>query len=517
MKLEHIYFGVFLGVVITFTYFLQTRMLLSADVSYLLHVSKQLWAGGTYITDFFETNPPMILYLYLPVIFLHHITPLSLDQALQFYVVIAASVSLIICYGLLKQIFNHQEHYRLYGLLLAFVFVLFYQPANQFGQREHILMIVILPYILSTVLVLENRPIHPFSAFCMGFFAALGISLKPFFLFPLVFIEMYLMYQKRSLWAWVRIETLTILSVLIIYLYSILIFHPNYFKLLLPLINSFYFIGYADSWIDLFFNYVTIYCVLAVMIYSLFKKTDIHRHFTTVIMLAMLGMVVAFIVPRMAWSYHLMPATGFAVILLTYYFMPLITLRSGIKQNKLTLCSDMIISFFIGVIFYICPLYLDGYYYWFFAHEKNFGDRQLLVQFIEKLPGSYSLTCLSTFTTTCFPLAYHSHVVENNIGRFPFFWWILGMMKWDKMPKNEIPKQILQQKQFIFNQFVADIKRYKPTLIVLQTHDQTSEIAKDFDYIHYFSTDKDFRDEWKNYHFLKEIAFYKIYQRNARE
>lgn len=519
MKQEYAAFVVFLIATIFISYFLQNQMFLSADVSYLLHVTKQLINGGTYFKDFFETNPPMILYLYLPVCFLQKTLHISIENALRFVIILEASISLITCYFLLKRIFKRHEFYQVFALLIAISFVLFYQPAYQFGQREHIFMIVMLPYTFLVLLNIEGKKVHCLIKWALSFFVAMGLALKPFFLFPFILIEFYIIYRKRSLFAFVRTEPLIILSVLLIYSLSIFIFHPNYFKYMLPFIGSFYFFGYQDSWFDVFFNYVTTFCAMSVAIYFLFRKADKQRTLTTVLLLAMLGMVLAFMVPRMIWSYHVMPAIGFATILLTYYFVEILktSANAAIKRHWLNKGCDIFFFASIFGIFFAFPLYLDYFYYHYFIVEKKVGDRIQLMHYLETLPAPYSLTCLSTFTTTCFPLSLDKHIIEDRIGRFPFFWWILGMLKWDNLSKDALPSEILQLKHVLFKEFITDMKRFKPTIVVIQKMDDTSKIAKNFNYIDYFSTDKNFAAEWKNYHFLKNIAYYEIYKRNTKE
>jgi hypothetical protein len=49
-------------------YLLQAHMLLSSDVAALMDEGQRMWAGGKYVSDFFETNPPMAMYLYFPVL-----------------------------------------------------------------------------------------------------------------------------------------------------------------------------------------------------------------------------------------------------------------------------------------------------------------------------------------------------------------------------------------------------------------------------------------------------------------
>src|SRR6185437_2828635 len=59
-------------------YIVQSLGALNSDVASLLYDTKLLLMGGTYVKDFFETNPPMVLYLYAPVILIEKLTSLDL-------------------------------------------------------------------------------------------------------------------------------------------------------------------------------------------------------------------------------------------------------------------------------------------------------------------------------------------------------------------------------------------------------------------------------------------------------
>lgn len=519
MKQEGLYLGVGSFFLIAFAYFLQTKMLLTADVAYLIHVSSQVMDGGTYVSDFFETNPPMILYIYMPVVIALKKFPISIWYALHSYIFLLASLSSFTCYLLLKRIFcRSEERIYVYSFLLAIIFVLFYLPANQFGQREHILMMVMLPYIFSTALLLENKPINCYAAFLLSLFMAIGIALKPYFLVSLVLMECYFIYLKRSFFGWLRLESIVILSVFILYLYSIFIFHPNYFKILFPIISALYFIGFSQSMISVLINFAMFYVILALIMYFFLRKQDKKRHLSTLICLSMIGMVFAYAIPRMAWYYHVFPAFGFATILVTYYFTNFVQSIVNTYDNKLIFCRDIFVSIMLAIMLFAMPIYIDAYCFLFFIHEKNYGWRQKIIHYIASLPGKNSLTCMSVFSTTCFPLIYDSHADISALGRFPFFWWLKGVLKYQyEIPYSKTPTMIATYKKYIINLFTHDIKHNKPTFIVINTEDLEYAVTKKFDYINFLSTDKDFREEWKNYHLLKTIAYYKIYQRNTKD
>ena len=57
---------------------IQLTIFLNFDVTYLTHAAKLLLEGGTYTHGFFETNPPLILFLYMPPLFLSEATSISI-------------------------------------------------------------------------------------------------------------------------------------------------------------------------------------------------------------------------------------------------------------------------------------------------------------------------------------------------------------------------------------------------------------------------------------------------------
>src|SRR5579872_6665009 len=82
----------FLSIIAFFSsaFWLQKNMMLHGDVAYLIYVARLVLAGKTYGIDFFETNPPMILYLYIPVLFLAKKTSIALSTCFIFYVLFLA-------------------------------------------------------------------------------------------------------------------------------------------------------------------------------------------------------------------------------------------------------------------------------------------------------------------------------------------------------------------------------------------------------------------------------------------
>jgi hypothetical protein len=76
------------------------------------------------------------------------------------------------------------------------------------GQREHLLIILTLPYLVLLTSRFTDRPCVTSKAFAIGLLGVLGFALKPYFLIVPVALEIYLMIKHRSLVTWLRPENL---------------------------------------------------------------------------------------------------------------------------------------------------------------------------------------------------------------------------------------------------------------------------------------------------------------------
>lgn len=95
-------------------------------------------------------------------------------------------------------------------------------------------------------------------------------------------------------------------------------------------------------------------------------------------------------------------------------------------------------------------------------------------------------------------------------GRFPFFWWLRGLIK---MEENPLSDSIEKDKQFLMTAMIDDLNHYQPTLVIINRHVEDCIFGKDFDYIVYFSRDEKFRKAWRHYRYAKTIGDYQVYKR----
>lgn len=510
MKKDFVYFLIPSCFVFLFAYLLQNHIYVSNDVSYLVYVTEQLLAGGTYAHDFFETNPPMILYLYLPICITAHFFHVNILTVTQYYVFILASISTIVAFYLLKKILrNEDRQLSLYSLSFAIACVLLLFPANQFGQREHLFMIFMLPYLFTSLLAFQDRKIKPLIAFFIGILAGFGFAMKPFFLIPLLFVETYYILTKKSIWFFFRSETIAICGILILYLASIFILQPSYIFTMLPIIMDLYFESAKEPWFEILTTSTLYYCATAIVAYFIFQIDERDQPLMRVLLLSMIGMMIAAIIPRTPWYYHMLPAYGFACLIWTYYLIRLSSF--SLANGKSTINKILILP--LGLILFSMPISDTISLYQFYMYNKSRGPKHRLIQYVSSLPKHDTVSCFSFNTTDdCFPLVYYTHSKYG--GRFPFFWWLRAILRFEHFPKQDkLPETFAKEKEYVFAETIKDLDHYKNDVIIINIDNIGLLFDKRFDFIKYFSQDERFRKTWGNYQYLTTIAQYQVYQR----
>ncbi|MCD6039172.1 MAG: hypothetical protein K0S27_572 [Gammaproteobacteria bacterium] len=512
MKQETSTFYIFTALLILLAYFIQTQTFFSPDVGYLLHAANQLLAGGKYGPDIFETNPPMILYLYFPACLLAKCVALSVMTAVRIYIIGLVIVSLSVCFFLLKRLIKSEDNMLRYALFYTLIFCLLFLPSFIFAQREHILIIFMLPYLLSAALALENKSVPSILAALIGVMAGLGFSLKPFFLVTPCLIELYFIVKRRRLFAWVRIESGIMISVLVIYFISIFWTQPGYIKIILPFVFRYYFIGTALPWHQIILFPNVLFCIAVALGYWVYKEKDCYSTLGWIMELALLGMIIAFLIPQTPWYYHVMPALVLALLLVASLFFQAISGVAYTSSRQRFLGGHSIILIFALVVILTLPA---SYCYKTVRYIYRFQDHQparYIADYINHYPGQHSIACFGLGTPDCFPLVYYTQSEYSE--RFPFFWWYSGLRKLETSRQpSSTQEQLKKDKYFLINSFAEDLNKHQPRWVIIDTQHFQQMEARPFDVIRYFSENKKFDVAWRHYRYLTTIKSIKLYER----
>ncbi len=495
-------FYIFITSIILITwlaYFVQTKILFSPDVGYLLLAADQMLAGGHYAKAFFETNPPMILYLYFPVCLLAKHAAITIFTALRLYIISLSLISAALNFFLLKKLMKEQDKILIYFLFYTLLLTMLFLPLFVFGQREHVLLIVMLPYLFSAALALEKKSIPQSLALLIGLLAGVGFAIKPFFLAVPFLIELYFIVKQRSLFAWVRTESIVILFVLVSYGVSLFMFQPEYIHIITPLLFHYYFPTTRDPWSALLTLPNVLFCLSMIISYCFIHQYDRYPTLGRVLFLALIGMAIAFLIPQTPWYYHVLPAFGLSILLLAHLAGQII---SGFLSIFLASLAGIILLF---LPFNNCYQLLN------YIHQlkKQVPSTQINAYFSQhQIPQAHrSITCFGVKTLDCFPLVY---LTNSHYGsRYPAFWWFVGLRTLEK--NGQLVAQI-QNKNYFINIIADDLTRDHTQLVLINEKAFKEIENKQFDIVHYLSENKKFREAWRHYHYVMTVYPYKIYQ-----
>jgi hypothetical protein len=475
-----------------------------------MHASAKLLAGGTYTQNFFETNPPMILFLYIPPVIAAKLSGLSLAIALRVYIFLLALTSIYCCYRLAKKLFSTTDYFVLNSLLITLSIAFVVLPAYEFGQREQLMIILVMPYLFACPLRLNKLPISPLFAIFIGIFAGLGFAIKPFFLIPLCLIELMFILYNKSILGWVRVESLTILVVMLSYLLLVFTVTPDYITVVLPLLLHLYYPGFHTELSVLLFKDRFIFClILPVVFYFLTYKQPNYRTLRLTLFVALLGFILAYLAENTLWYYHLLP-TLTATLLLTC----LLAALTFPLKSKFSLAHLANLSYWVALFWF--PVTLIYQYNVFALTERHASPRHDLSIILRNLPQYKSFYF---FTTSGH--AFPSIVDEANkipVSRFPNYWWLPGLINLSHSTKNPSElKKLNDEQNYFLNTVNMDIKMHQPDLIIVDTREYNMELKQDnFSYIDYFSNhSSDFKLLWEQYMLLLKTYGFDIYVRKS--
>jgi hypothetical protein len=221
--------------------FTTLRSPLKDDVAWLLYVARGWLAGRELYVDVIEVNPPLIIWISALPIRLAKWT--GLDSQLiampYFIAIILGFAWWTTC--LLQRSSPANAPARLFSSRLP-VFavlssVLLLVPGNDLGQREHLLVAAVLPYLVLFAATLDGVKPRLSASIVAGVLAGLGCALKP--RYAGVFVALECLALLRGLRPW-RVMPLCAAGTLLGYAAIIFLFCPAYVRRAVPLALALY-------------------------------------------------------------------------------------------------------------------------------------------------------------------------------------------------------------------------------------------------------------------------------------
>ena len=155
---------------------------INGDSAFLLYAADQMLHGARLYVDILEVNPPLIVWMSLVPAALARAS--GLDPILLYRLLATGllTLSVIGTMRVLRSLSADEGAVPETSVtILAITFVLFALPRLDWGEREHLALAFMLPWLAVAVRRVEGREVSKRMGLVTGVAAGLGIALKPHF------------------------------------------------------------------------------------------------------------------------------------------------------------------------------------------------------------------------------------------------------------------------------------------------------------------------------------------------
>lgn len=284
----------------------QFRLPINHDVAWLLALAGRVLEGARLYVDYPEVNPPLIVWLNLPLAGLAQLSGLAPATVLRLAVVALAGIALGASAVLSR---GRIEGGTGAAMLALAAYVLVALPGYDFGQREHLTLLLVLPYLAEASWRAGGAPARRGARLAVAAWATVGIALKPHFLLvPLLVEAVVLAHGRRRPGA----GPVMMFALLAAYGVAVLWLTPDYFPMLRLLSRAYWQYG-SDSWFD--FLRVPQCQNALILVTCHWALRPAPRAPAHVLSAAALGFALAAVVQHKGWSYHWYPVLALGWLL----------------------------------------------------------------------------------------------------------------------------------------------------------------------------------------------------------
>ena len=280
------------------------------DVSCFLYAADRVLDGEVLYRDFVDVNLPLVVYASMLPAWLARVAGGGFVLAFDLFVVAIVAASLVLSARVARR--GAVGFLAEPAALCVLVFALLVVPGRDFGQREHLMVVLSLPYLVTQVVRLGDSPPDRGSGWLVGAFAAVGFAFKPFFLIVPFCVALGMLLARRRFRPLAWPENLALLGGLTLYV-------AHFF--LVPYRGEFVstmwqaWRGYGAYEVDIgeIFGHPwsqrALWAGAALSVGAVFIRNA--RGPLWVLLSAWVGAIIGSLVQAKGWSYQLLPAVLF--------------------------------------------------------------------------------------------------------------------------------------------------------------------------------------------------------------
>ncbi|MCK8785904.1 hypothetical protein M0638_16110 [Roseomonas sp. NAR14] len=486
---------------------------LNHDVAAVLNFSERWVAGERLYTDLIDVNPPLIFVLSaIPAAIAHWLPLVDGPQALL--------LCLLLLYAGVWRLCARLRAGRAEGpveaaVLTVAVPLLCLVAGYDFGQREQIMAVLALPYLLLADLRVEGPRPSRRLVLATALLAGLGFALKPHFLAIPALVEGLVLLRRGPARAFRDPVPWTMAGVWLLYLASLPVLFPDYTGYVLPLVWDYYLDLGGLAWWQVVFGdklgaAVALLLPLAAVAFlaPAFRRGRNGGTLAQSLALAGIGAIASAWAQHKGWSYHVLPVRMFAATL--GLVLAARWLDGALSPARARLSAPALAA---GAAFALAAYGVTGTESpW---RQISYADSSAgrFAAWLRQQAQDERLLVLSPDIYPVYPAL--NYAGAQSTLRTMNLWLLQGV--YERCPANGARYretwEMSRAEFFVYRTVAEDFARTPPAAVLVSRNPGIPWCGSEFDFLAYFGRHPLFAETFRRYRPAGELAGYRLYLR----
>ncbi len=470
------------------------------DVGWFMYVAQRMLRGERLYVDLMEANPPPVIWLNFPALFLARLLHLKPLDVFRGGVALAAIGSALVTGSALARLRLGDSIQPVAAAMAVLLFAI--APGTGFGQREHLAAIALLPYLALAAAAPDEAVFPRRTRIAVGIVAGLGMALKAplFIVWGILTVTAVTQFVTRRVP--VPAEHLAALGSGVVTGLAVWLFFPRYFPYAALIAPHYYRFAFQPIPIVLFAHPLGFSLLLFAGIgVLLLRHTAPASTATATLLIGATASLVVVLLQHKGFDYHHIPTVTFAAMGLGL----LVCIRPTKPENRAQRLARAVLTlgFSGGLVFGIVRDLSAKVEY---AADPAAGQKRLRRQLMMEQPGS-SVMVLSTRVPDAFPLV--EDLGFRYIGGPPSQWQIpeyYGFPGEQPHPTTyHAPGAMPAFERLFYERAVRDLTKLRPQLLLVEKPRAVRvrlNAAWDFDFLAYLAQDSTAALALQHYRFV---------------
>lgn len=470
------------------------------DTAWYLDATARFLDGGRLYVDIIELNPPLAFYLTVPPVAAARLLGISAVDAFVVYAFVLIAGSLALTREIMRVPPEGSEAGR-WWMLAAALFALAVLPGAAFGQREHLIVILALPYVALTGVRAADRAPSSRLALLAGLAAGLAFSIKPPFLIVPAILEIYLRVARGRKTPLFRAETLALGATAAAYALSIPVFTPEYLDFILPLTAAVYG-AYESAPAAVIARLETVLLPIAIAAIAMTRGRMATSRLAQTFLIAGASFFALYVAQMKGWQYQLYPVTAMLMLGAGAMLVGTVVPAAREMPRRSTAWRAASIPALLLLVLAI-DLGARGSY--------SNPMTTAMLPLVRENAARGGLAAFSTNVSWGFPLA--NYAGADWASRFPTLWPLPAIVRGRADPKHDAAA-LDRVERYMTDAVIEDLTRRPPAVVLVDVRaDKHYFGGHPFDYLAFFGRDLRFQRFWRDYERVLERPEFHVYLR----